>query len=98
MTTRNNLLEPIAIGSIDLQNRIVMAPMTRNRADVNGVPSLYAASYYGQRAEAGLIISEGTQPSAAGQGYPRTSGFIRRSRSPASERLPKKSIGEEAGL
>lgn len=75
MTTRNNLFEPIAIGPMDLKNRIVMAPMTRNRADVNGVPSEWAANYYGQRAQAGLIITEGTQPSAAGQGYPRTPGI-----------------------
>lgn len=75
MTTKVHLFEPFTIGSIELKNRIVMAPMTRNRADVNGVPSPWAATYYGQRAEAGLIITEGTQPSAAGQGYPRTPGI-----------------------
>ncbi len=69
------LFEPVRVGSSDLKNRIVMAPMTRNRADANGVPSDLAAMYYGQRAEAGLIITEGTQPSANGQGYPRTPGI-----------------------
>jgi len=53
---------------------MVMAPMTRSRADAEGVPSALAAEYYGQRADAGLILTEGTGPSAAGMGYPRTPG------------------------
>ncbi|TAJ09336.1 MAG: alkene reductase [Nitrospirae bacterium] len=69
------LFEPIVSGALELNNRIVMAPMTRSRASVTGVPSDLAATYYAQRAEAGLIITEGTQPSANGQGYPRTPGM-----------------------
>lgn len=69
------LFEPMASGSQELKNRIVMAPMTRSRASVTGVPSDLAQTYYAQRADAGLIITEGTQPSANGQGYPRTPGM-----------------------
>jgi N-ethylmaleimide reductase len=52
-----------------------MAPMTRARADARGVPSPLAAEYYGSRADAGLIVTEGTAPSAAGLGYARTPGI-----------------------
>ena len=69
------LFEPIMSGQLELKNRIVMAPMTRSRASATGVPSDLARTYYAQRAEAGLIITEGTQPSASGQGYPRTPGM-----------------------
>ncbi|MDE3225787.1 MAG: alkene reductase [Nitrospirota bacterium] len=72
---RELLFEPIARGSLELKNRIVMAPMTRSRASVTGVPSDLAVTYYAQRADAGLIVTEGTQPSANGQGYPRTPGM-----------------------
>ncbi len=49
--------------------------MTRSRADVQGVPSSLMAEYYGSRADAGLILTEGTGPSAAGMGYPRSPGI-----------------------
>jgi N-ethylmaleimide reductase len=75
MTTPDTLFEPVQIGPMELRNRIVMAPMTRNRATVNGVPSELAVTFYAQRAGAGLIITEGTQPSPGGQGYPRTPGI-----------------------
>jgi len=71
----NSLFEPTHLGGLRLQNRVVMAPLTRNRADPMGVPAPYAKDYYTQRAGAGLIVSEGTQPSFAGQGYPRTPGI-----------------------
>ncbi len=63
------------LGGLQLANRIVMAPMTRNRATTEGVPTPSMATYYAQRAGAGLIVTEGTQPSAVGQGYPRTPGL-----------------------
>ncbi|MGI9626037.1 MAG: alkene reductase [Longimicrobiales bacterium] len=69
------LFDPIQIGEIGAANRIAMAPMTRSRADVMGVPSPHAAEYYGQRASGGLLITEGTQPSFGGQGYARTPGI-----------------------
>jgi len=70
-----DLFEPTTAGKLQLSNRIVMAPLTRSRADAAGVPQDIAATYYGQRAGAGLIITEGTQPSAVGQGYVRTPGI-----------------------
>ena len=69
------LFEPWRLGGLELANRVVMAPMTRNRADAAGVLPDSATTYYGQRSGAGLIVTEGTQPSAAGQGYPGTPGI-----------------------
>ena len=69
------LFEPTSMGKFALSNRIVMAPLTRNRAGEGQVPQDIAVTYYGQRASAGLIISEGTQPSAVGQGYLNTPGI-----------------------
>jgi len=63
------------LGRIQLQNRFVMAPMTRARANADGTPGQLAAEYYGQRAGVGLTITEGTQPSDDGQGYPLTPGI-----------------------
>jgi len=71
----NSLYEPTTIAGLTLQNRIVMAPLTRNRADAMGVPKPFVRDYYAQRASAGLIVSEGTQTSFAGQGYCRTPGI-----------------------
>jgi 2,4-dienoyl-CoA reductase-like NADH-dependent reductase (Old Yellow Enzyme family) len=69
------LFTPLQLGRVFLQNRVVMAPMTRARANVDGTPGHLAAQYYGQRASVGLIITEGTQPSDDGQGYPATPGI-----------------------
>ncbi|MEU4239648.1 alkene reductase [Actinoplanes sp. NPDC026619] len=68
------LLQPVTAGALQAPNRIWMAPLTRNRADADGTPNALQAEYYGQRAGAGVIITEGSQPSAVGQGYPRTPG------------------------
>ena len=70
-----SLFEPTTLAGLPLQNRIVMAPLTRNRADAMGVPQPFVRDYYAQRASAGLIVSEGTQTSFAGQGYCRTPGI-----------------------
>jgi N-ethylmaleimide reductase len=70
-----NLFAPLTLGSASLRNRIVMAPMTRSRADAKGVLSGLTAEYYGARADAGLIITEGTGPSEMGMGYARTPGI-----------------------
>lgn len=70
-----DLFTPVALGSLALRNRIVMAPMTRNRALAGDVPGELAAQYYGARAAAGLIVTEGTQPSRDGKGYCRTPGI-----------------------
>ncbi|WP_439886067.1 alkene reductase [Pseudomonas sp. MBLB4123] len=66
---------PIRIGRYTLQNRLVMAPMTRSRALWDGTPGELAAEYYAQRASLGLIVSEGAQPSEDGQGYLTTPGI-----------------------
>ncbi|MFD7136353.1 alkene reductase [Streptomyces sp. NPDC059894] len=67
---------PYDLGGIRLSNRVVMAPMTRSRAYGPGQsPTDLMAAYYAQRASAGLIIAEGTQPSVVGQGYPDTPGL-----------------------
>jgi N-ethylmaleimide reductase len=72
----NKLFTPTKIGRIILRNRLVMSPMTRSRADdTTGVPSDATVLYYSQRADAGLIITEGTFPSAMGKGYVRTPGI-----------------------
>ncbi|WP_248580785.1 alkene reductase [Nocardioides sp. InS609-2] len=70
-----DLFEALTVKSWELPNRLVMAPLTRNRADSDGVPGDLAVEYYSQRASAGLIITEGSQPSARGQGYLDTPGF-----------------------
>ena len=69
------MFEPIEIGRYRLSNRIVMAPLTRCRAVDWNVPGTLAPVYYSQRASAGLIITEATQPSEAAQGYWRTPGI-----------------------
>jgi len=68
------LFEPVRVGAFELANRIVMAPLTRNRAGAGLVPGPFAAEYYAQRASAGLIIAEATQISAQAQGYANTPG------------------------
>jgi len=62
------------IGNIELKNRIIMAPMTRSRA-LSNIPNEHMVEYYEKRADAGLIITEGTAPSANGLGYPRIPGI-----------------------
>ena len=69
------LFEPYALGPLTLANRIAMAPLTRNRAGAGLVPSELAATYYAQRASAGLLITEATQVSAQAQGYQDTPGL-----------------------
>ncbi|MFF4666630.1 alkene reductase [Streptomyces sp. NPDC001282] len=67
--------DPIDLPGIRLANRIAMAPMTRSRAGEGGTATDLVAEYYAQRASAGLIVSEGIQPSVVGQGYPGTPGL-----------------------
>jgi N-ethylmaleimide reductase len=69
------LFSPVRIGELELPNRVLMAPMTRSRAGAGNVPTALNATYYAQRASAGLIISEATQVSPQGVGYPGTPGI-----------------------
>src|SRR5579864_2448702 len=71
----SRLFEPFKLGPITLPNRLVMAPLTRNRALAGMVPNPLAIEYYGQRATAGLLITEATQISQQGQGYQDTPGI-----------------------
>ncbi len=71
----SDVLAPVKIGDLELKNRIVMAPLTRSRSDDDGVPPGFAADYYGQRAAAGLIVSEATNISRQAVGYALTPGI-----------------------
>ena len=70
-----DLFTPVKLGALQLQNRIVMAPMTRSRCDTDGMPTAVMVDYYRQRASAGMIVSEGIAPCADGLGYCRTPGI-----------------------
>ncbi len=69
------MFSPAQLGDIEIKNRILMAPMTRSRAGDGDAPTELNALYYAQRASAGLVITEGVQPSANGKGYIRTPGI-----------------------
>ena len=69
------LFSSYKLGAVVLQNRLVMSPMTRNRA-TNNIPTPLMVRYYQQRSSAGLIITEGTSPSPNGLGYPRIPGIF----------------------
>lgn len=71
----DDLFAPYRLGTLELRNRLVMAPMTRSRAIEGNVPNPHAITYYAQRASAGLIVSEATQVSPQGVGYIRTPGI-----------------------
>ncbi len=75
MTDPALLFSSFRLGRMELRNRVVMSPMTRNRS-IGNVPSEQAARYYAQRAEAGLIVTEGTSPSPDGLGYARIPGLF----------------------
>jgi N-ethylmaleimide reductase len=70
-----DIFSALRLGALDLPNRVVMAPMTRNRAGPGNVPTALNATYYAQRAGAGLIVTEATQVSPQGVGYPGTPGI-----------------------
>lgn len=65
-----SLLAPARLGPLHLPNHLVMAPLTRNRAAADGTATPLMATYYAQRATAGLIIAEASTPNAVGQTYP----------------------------
>ncbi|MFE5397770.1 alkene reductase [Streptomyces sp. NPDC056568] len=70
MTNSTDLFASASLGPLALPNRLVMAPLTRNRAEADGTPTPLMATYYAQRASAGLIIAEAATPNAVGQTYP----------------------------
>jgi N-ethylmaleimide reductase len=75
MSSPVDLFSPFHLGALALPNRIVMAPMTRNRAGPGNLPTGLNAAYYAQRAGAGLIVAEASQVSPQGAGYPGTPGI-----------------------
>lgn len=74
-SSKKDLFTPIMMGDMELKNRMIMAPLTRNRAGPGNVPQDINVTYYEQRAGAGLIITEGSQISVQGSGYPSTPGI-----------------------
>lgn len=96
MTSNINLFSSYQLGNLELPNRIVMAPLTRNRAGEGNVPHQLNATYYAQRASAGLIISEATQVTPQGQGYPFTPG-IHSPEQIAGWRLVTDSVHQQGG-
>ncbi|NVM99849.1 alkene reductase [Arthrobacter sp. SDTb3-6] len=71
-----NLFSPVTLGDLQLANRLVMAPLTRSRSGRDGVPGADVAEYYRQRASMGMLVSEGTYPSFAGQAFVRQPGLV----------------------
>jgi N-ethylmaleimide reductase len=93
----DNLFSPITIGPNTLRNRMVMAPLTRNRAGEGNVPQAMNVKYYRQRASAGLIITEATQVSPDGVGYPATPG-IHSAEQVAGWKQVTRAVHDEDGL
>lgn len=91
-----NLFSPIELGPYPLKNRVIMAPLTRNRAETGNIPTPLMALYYTQRASAGLIITEATQVTPAGQGYPNTPG-IHTKEQVAGWKIVTKAVHEAGG-
>ncbi|MGW3365151.1 alkene reductase [Streptosporangium canum] len=75
MDAAPTLFDPVRLGPVTLPNRVAMAPMTRSRAEADGTPTPLMATYYAQRASAGLIIAEGTHPGPAGRIGPGAPGL-----------------------
>lgn len=71
-----NLFTPVTFGDLQLPNRLIMAPLTRSRSGLDGVPGDMVVEYYRQRASMGLLTSEGVYPSFAGQGFVRQPGLV----------------------
>ena len=96
LSPKSDLFTPIQLGPYTLPNRIVMAPLTRNRAGRGNVPGPLNATYYRQRASAGLIITEASQVSPQGVGYPSTPG-IHSAEQVAGWRLVTDAVHEQGG-
>ncbi|MBI4785124.1 MAG: alkene reductase [Oscillatoriophycideae cyanobacterium NC_groundwater_1537_Pr4_S-0.65um_50_18] len=96
MANELSLFSPVKLGRYELPNRMVMAPLTRNRAGEGNVPRVLNAEYYAQRASAGLIVSEATQISPQGLGYPLTPG-IHSSEQIAGWQLVTQAVHEKGG-
>ncbi|MBE3638878.1 alkene reductase [Mangrovicoccus algicola] len=87
MSDMSPLFTPLRAGNLMLPNRVLMAPLTRNRAPADGTPARMAETYYAQRASAGLIVSEATQVSPMGKGYIDTPGIHEQAHADAWARI-----------
>src|ERR1700692_941062 len=96
MNTPTKLFEPYRLGPLTLPNRLVMAPLTRNRAVAGLVPSPLAIEYYGQRASAGLLITEASQVSQQGQGYQDTPGIYSKEQVAGWRKVTNRGHGKKA--
>jgi N-ethylmaleimide reductase len=96
--SKNALFTPTTVGNLSLRHRFALAPMTRSRAQFDGTPGDLAAEYYAQRAGLGLLITEGTQPSADGQGYLMTPGIYTDSHVEGWRRIAEAVHEKGAGL
>lgn len=92
-----NLFSPVTLGNLNLKNRIIMAPMTRNRAASGNIPQQMNVEYYRQRATAGLIISEASQVSPEGVGYPGTPGIYNEKQVAGWQKITE-AVHNEGGL
>ena len=90
------LFDTYTARQLALKNRIVMSPMTRSRATVANTPNVLMSEYYGQRASAGLIVTEGTSPSPNGLGYARIPGIFNQSQI-EGWKLVTKAVHEKGG-
>ncbi len=94
---QHKLFTPVSLGSVELKNRIVMAPMTRCRA-IGNVSNNLMAEYYRQRSGAGLIITEGTSPSPNGLGYARIPGIYNKKQTIAWKKITKAVHSEDGKI
>ena len=94
----DSLFQPLQIGRTKLKNRIAMAPMTRQRSSLDGVPTDLNVEYYRQRASAGLLISEGIYPSAMGRGYLFTPGLHNNAQRDGWKRVTEAVHGEGGAI
>ena len=92
-----HLFSPLTVGALTLRNRVVMAPMTRSRATDDDLVTDLHVEYYRQRANAGLIVTEGVHPSADGKGYNRTPGIYNEEQV-AAWRAVTNAVHDEGGL
>ncbi|CAN5446980.1 hypothetical protein BH10ACI2_BH10ACI2_05910 [soil metagenome] len=83
-----NLFDGIKIGNQELKNRIIYAPMTRSRANDEGLQPDYVADYYSQRSSGGLLITEATNVSPMAKGYPRTPGIYNEAQIESWRKVP----------
>ncbi|WP_111768496.1 alkene reductase [Nakamurella deserti] len=92
-----DLFSPVTLGSMELRNRVAMAPMTRMRSGADGVPGELVADHYAQRAGLGLLVTEGTYPSAESRAYPNQPGIATEEQAAGWARVAR-AVHEQGGV